>query len=77
MILKFVFNIEMDSATCTRRTLAAGDFALVERCNCGAVHVTIGAVTLRLAASAIGPLAETLAAAAIEQARTVRPDVLS
>ena len=45
---------------CTRRTLAAGDFAVIEQCSCGSVHVTIGAVTLRLAASAIAPLAATL-----------------
>lgn len=50
----------MDRVGCARRPLAVGDFAVVERCSCGAVHVTIGAVTLRLAASAIGPLAETL-----------------
>lgn len=49
---------------------------MVERCSCGAVHVTIGAVTLRLAAAAIGPLADTLNAAAtalvIEQARSTQ-----
>ncbi len=49
---------------CTRRTLAAGDYMLVEQCTCGSVHVTIGAVTLRLSRSAIPSLAETLGDAA-------------
>jgi hypothetical protein len=67
----------MAGTNCTRRTLAAGDFALVERCSCGAVHVTIGAVTLRISASAIAPLAETLtdaaAALVVEQAHAMLP----
>lgn len=33
---------------------------MIEQCTCGCVHVTIGAVTLRLAQSAIEPLAQTL-----------------
>lgn len=33
---------------------------LVEQCSCGAVHVTIGAVTLRLAESALPSLATTM-----------------
>lgn len=44
--------------------LAAGDFAMIEQCTCGSVHVTIGAITLRLAASAIPSLAMTLSEAA-------------
>lgn len=73
----------MERATCVRRTLAIGDFAAVEQCSCGAVHVTIGAVTLRLTASAIGPLGETLVEAARalgrEQTRSTQavPEVLS
>ena len=47
-----------------RRMLAAGDFAAIEQCSCGSVHVTIGAVTLRLQASAIAPLAAALGEAA-------------
>jgi hypothetical protein len=49
---------------CCRRTLAAGEFAIVEHCSCGAAHLTIGAITLRLAAGAIAPLAATLSEAA-------------
>lgn len=47
-----------------RRTLAAGDLMLVEQCTCGSIHLTIGAVTLRLARAAIGSLAATLGEAA-------------
>lgn len=67
----------MSRHSCTRRTLATGDFALIERCECGVVHLTIGSVTLRIAATMIEPLATTLADAArvlvIEQARAVAP----
>ena len=49
---------------CSRRVLAAGDYMLVEQCTCGAVHLTIGAVTLRLSRTAIPSLAETLGEAA-------------
>jgi hypothetical protein len=49
---------------CARRTLAAGDFALVEQCSCGAVHLTLGAVTLRLVAGVIPSLAATMEEAA-------------
>lgn len=52
------------TAACQRQTLAAGELALVERCSCGAVHVTIGAVTLRLSAAAIPAIAETMIEAA-------------
>ena len=54
----------MTTKPCVRRTLAVGDFAMVEQCTCGAVHVTIGPVTLRLAASAIAQIATTLNEAA-------------
>jgi hypothetical protein len=49
---------------CNRRVLAQGDFAAIEQCACGSVHLTIGAITLRLSASAIAPLAATLGEAA-------------
>lgn len=54
----------MQGAQCSRRLLAANDYMLVEQCTCGSVHVTIGAVTLRLAGSAIPALATTLGEAA-------------
>ena len=49
---------------CTRSTLAAGEYMVVEQCSCGAGHVTIGAVTLRLSASALPSLAMTSSDAA-------------
>jgi hypothetical protein len=57
----------MSANPCVRRTLAIGELSVIEQCSCGSVHVTIGAVTLRLAASAIAPLA----AAMNEAARTL------
>jgi hypothetical protein len=44
--------------------LASSEYMLVEQCSCGSVHVTIGAVTLRLAGNAIPALAKTLGDAA-------------
>ncbi len=54
----------MDGTRCTRNVIAAGDYALVEQCSCGSVHVTIGAVTLRLTGSVLPALAATLGDAA-------------
>ena len=54
----------MERLSCTRKLIAAGELALVEQCLCGSIHVTIGAVTLRLAAAAIPALAATLDEAA-------------
>jgi hypothetical protein len=58
--------------------LAVGDFALIEQCSCGSVHLTIGAVTLRLASAAIAPLAATLheAARALVLDQALRSDDL-
>lgn len=54
----------MNDSICRRATLAASEYMLVEQCSCGSVHVTIGAITLRLAAGAIPGLATTLSDAA-------------
>ncbi len=65
--------MKLDTQACTRHTLSAGELAIVERCSCGAIHVTIGALTLRLAETAVASLATTLGEAArslaVEQAR--------
>lgn len=44
------------------RTVLSGKRGLgsVEQCSCGSIHVTIGAVTLRVAACALPALAELL-----------------
>ena len=51
---------------CTRERLAAGEFSLVELCDCGALHLTIGAVTMRLAPTMLPVLADVLHEAARE-----------
>lgn len=58
----------MQDAHCRRDHLAGDDHVQVERCECGTVHLTIGALTLRLrpealatVASVIGDAARTLA----------------
>jgi len=48
------------SAPCERRALASSPFSLVELCSCGSVHLTIGAVTMRLHADALPELARAL-----------------
>lgn len=55
--------------SCTRRTLAVGDVAVVEQCLCGTVHLAIGAVRLQLPACMVASLADTVqeAARAIER----------
>ncbi len=77
-------SLPVPTKPCARRTLAAGDFAMVEQCSCGAVHVTIGAVTLRLAACVIPSIAATIDEAArgllrdqILDARDVRSELVS
>lgn len=47
-----------------RTTLVQNGPFRVELCGCGTLHLTIGAVTLRLQAAALDPLAETLLRAA-------------
>lgn len=61
-----IFNYQkmIDGKACMRRTLATGEFTVIERCSCGSIHVTIGAITLRLASSAIRPLAAAFGEAA-------------
>lgn len=54
------------STPCDRRTLAANRFALLEVCSCDSVHLTIGAITLRLQAEALPALAAVLSDAARE-----------
>jgi len=58
----------MQTHTCHRQLLARHVFGSVELCVCGAAHLTIGAITLRLAPEAIGDLAELLRQAADELA---------
>jgi len=57
-------NFYMHTRECHRTLLAHGGFAIVELCNCGAVHLSLGAVTLRLAPEAVGELTTVMADAA-------------
>jgi hypothetical protein len=45
-----------------------GDFARVDLCTCGGIHLTVGAVTLRLAPAALAGLAEVISDAALHHA---------
>jgi len=58
----------MHTRECQRRLLARGGFAVVELCNCGALHLSIGAVTLRLAPEALPELTQVINDAAREMA---------
>ena len=49
---------------CTHHALAAGDCCRVDRCDHGTVHVTLGAMTLRLSPEQLADLAATLERAA-------------
>ena len=49
---------------CTQCELAAGRDCRVDQCDHGTVHLTIGALTLRISAEQLADLATTLAAAA-------------
>lgn len=57
-------SIPIDS--CPRHLLARSPVGAVELCHCGAVHLSIGGVTLRLIPEAIPQLAELLADAGAE-----------
>lgn len=48
---------------CSRRVLAQGGPVRVEHCGCGAVHLTIGPMTLRLDRGVTQDLSDSLAAA--------------
>ncbi|HWM87568.1 MAG TPA: hypothetical protein VNO33_17060 [Kofleriaceae bacterium] len=52
--------------TCHRHLLVRKPVGAVEVCHCGAVHLSIGGVTLRLVPAAIAELAELLTDAAAE-----------
>jgi hypothetical protein len=52
--------------SCQRHVLARTSLGAVELCRCGAVHLSIGGVTLRLVPGAIPELAALLAEAAAE-----------
>jgi hypothetical protein len=60
---------------CTHHALAAGECCRVDRCDHGTVHVTLGAMTLRLSPEQLADLAATLEVAArrMDEAGADRP----
>jgi hypothetical protein len=51
-------------ASCSKKTLARTDLGAVEMCSCGAAHLSIGAVTMRICPDALEQLAVLLGRAA-------------
>jgi hypothetical protein len=45
---------------CRRETIAKGPGSAVERCTCGSIHLTIGAVTVRLQEADFAHIATTV-----------------
>jgi hypothetical protein len=58
-----------ESTDCPRTRLAEGALAAVDSCRCGMLQVHIGALTLRMAPSALSDLADTLNQAAAAHTR--------
>jgi hypothetical protein len=50
----------MKTVSCLRRPLAGSEQCVVEECACGSIHLTIGAITLRLCPSSAADLTSTL-----------------
>ena len=50
-------------ATCERTNLVSNGIFRVDRCSCGALHMHVGALTLKLAQDAMESLSDTLAEA--------------
>lgn len=67
-----------ESPFCVRELLAEGCVARVERCGCGALHLTLGALTLRFHEPALRSLTNILleSVAALEQSAPERPQPL-
>jgi hypothetical protein len=63
---------------CHRTRLIDGPLASVDACECGMMHLNIGAITLRLAPCAVSELLSTLGrAVAVQAARGLRPAVVN
>jgi hypothetical protein len=60
MKLNFIFNMGATMESEHKKLLARGHHSAVERCPCGTLHVTIGAVTLRIPEHAFDNLCDTL-----------------
>lgn len=49
-----------DASLCQARTLAQRGAIRIDLCSCGQVHLTVGALTLRLAAPALAAINEVV-----------------
>jgi hypothetical protein len=61
------FHHPSQSNACTRKRIAESSIAAVDACDCGMLHLHIGAITLRLAPCAISELLATLGEAVARQ----------
>lgn len=53
----------LQTVGCARRPLAGSEQCVVEECGCGSIHLTIGALTLRLGPATAADVSQTLAEA--------------
>lgn len=67
----------MQDPDCVRERLAGTPGVHVDVCRCGCVHLTIGAITMRLHPDAIGDLAGVLRDAQTQLQRRAAPPVSS
>jgi hypothetical protein len=71
--IEYYFQIMEANPECVRERLAGTPGVSVDVCRCGCVHLTIGAVTMRLHPDAIGELARILGDARTELERRAAP----
>lgn len=66
-----------DRCVVSRRLIAQGPVCTVEECSCGVLHVTLGALTIRLQREAVGSIFETLGEAlGVTRSAPVEPNVI-
>ncbi len=66
----------MDDCLPKRSLVAHGPASQVEECTCGILHVTIGALTVRLQVEVVASLAETLTEA-VRRIEARSPEIAS
>jgi len=64
----------IDSCGTPLRPLAHGPFCAISECRCGVLHVTIGALTIRLQPDVVSSIWETLGEAMRRRARSQKAD---
>jgi hypothetical protein len=61
--MKTIFNFNTELESCRRELLATMGSSRIERCQCGAIHVSVGAVTIRATAEVLRDLSTALSSA--------------